>query len=76
MAERGSMAARVSPCYLNRHDPIEVGFGWGKLTFQAARVMMNTAFPLQGDTLINCLAPPLNEYEFPRDLYRYSLGLL
>lgn len=72
LAEGGSLEAQVSPCYLNRIDAAEVPFGWGKFVSQAFRVWMenNPDYP-NASLLTDCLAPPLKEYEFPRDLFAY-----
>ena len=61
-----------SPCYLNRMDPTEIGFGWGKSTVQFLRDIYNKyspfrmGYPLE---LINCMSPPSKEYEFPKNLF-------
>jgi len=71
VAEQGGFEAALSPCYLNRMDPTEVAFGWGKYLLQVIRVALGVVSPVHADSLTNCLAPPLEEYEFPRDLHRY-----
>jgi hypothetical protein len=75
IAESGSMQSAYSPCYLNRMDATEVAMGWGKVALEWLRAIVNTyspftlGFPLE---LVNCIAPPPREYEFPRDLYHYE----
>ncbi|CAM9216828.1 unnamed protein product [Chrysoparadoxa australica] len=64
----------TGPCYLNRIDPSEMAFGWGKYTLQAVRLLLERVIPSISDSFTNCLAPPVDEYEFPRDLHRYSGG--
>ncbi|KAJ1441705.1 hypothetical protein B484DRAFT_415090 [Ochromonadaceae sp. CCMP2298] len=95
IAEGTSVAARYSPCYLNRQEPLELALGWGRALEQLLRLALqkrgrgeldldgckergeldlggggggldleSTVRALVGD----CLAPPLREYEFPRDL--------
>eukprot|EP00611_Tribonema_gayanum_P021189 TRINITY_DN4026_c1_g1_i1.p2 TRINITY_DN4026_c1_g1~~TRINITY_DN4026_c1_g1_i1.p2 ORF type:complete len:152 (-),score=41.29 TRINITY_DN4026_c1_g1_i1:283-738(-) len=65
--------SRPGACYLNRMDPVQVAFGWGKQTFQAIRMAVAAAIPLHSDAFTNCLAPPAAEYKFPQDLHKYSL---
>lgn len=63
---------RHSPCYLNRMDTTEVAVGWGKYTLQLIRYVINRFAPfpwlLNSLEIVNCLSPPVYEYEFPRDL--------
>lgn len=72
IAEEGSLQSERSPCYLNRHDALETGVGWGKYALELVRYFVNNyspfhlGYPLE---LINCFAPPAREYVFPRDLY-------
>ena len=73
-AEQSLADTRWGACYLNRMDPVEVAFGWGKHSFQSVRVALSAAWPFHRDLLTNCLAPPVSEYQFPRDLHRYSLS--
>mmetsp|Transcript_23430 Transcript_23430/g.34391 ORF Transcript_23430/g.34391 Transcript_23430/m.34391 type:complete len:824 (-) Transcript_23430:274-2745(-) len=55
-----------SPCYMNRMEPLELAFGWGKAVEEVIRIALEKAgVP---DTFTTCLAPPLHEYKFPRDL--------
>ncbi|KAG5189441.1 hypothetical protein JKP88DRAFT_301763, partial [Tribonema minus] len=63
--------SRPGACYLNRMDPVQVAFGWGKQTFQAIRMAVAAAIPLHSDAFTNCLAPPAAEYKFPQDLHKY-----
>jgi len=126
-AERGSVEAAASPCYLNHQYPIDVALGVRRDTAEiyhrreiAAHVAAEFSPPpaVGGPTervvrttrgaapraaarhrgalishiasrpylahvsltshhtsrsqLADCLAPPLREYEFPRDLYAYG----
>lgn len=62
-----------SPCYLNRIEPIELVFGWGKLVEETLRLMLKKRGIEANETMISdmladCLAPPLHEFKFPRDL--------
>ena len=66
-AERGSLEAAVSPCYLNTQYPYDVVIGGGRNLSQWLRETMAS----KGLPFANCLAPPEEEYVFPRDLYRY-----
>ena len=72
LSEEVSPQAQRSPCYLNRMDPSEIATGWGKASLQMLRNLYNKyspfrmGYPLE---LINCLSPPAEEYEFPRNLY-------
>ena len=72
IAEEGSQQSERSPCYLNRHDASEIAVGWGKYALELVRYFVNNyspfhrGYPLE---LINCFAPPAQEYVFPRDLY-------
>ncbi len=73
MVEAKSLMASVSPCYLNRIEPIELAFGWGKAIEQAIRIALkkrniDSNETLLTDLLADCFAPPLHEYKFPRDL--------
>ena len=71
MAEAASPQAQHSFCYLNRMDPTEIGYGWGRKTVQFLRDFINKyspfrmGYPLE---LINCMSPPSEEYEFPKHL--------
>lgn len=71
LSEEVSPQAQHSPCYLNRMDPSEVAAGWGKSTLQLLRDLYNKyspfrmGYPLE---LINCMSPPTEEYQFPRNL--------
>lgn len=72
LAEGGSLQSEHSPCYLNRIDASEVAIGWGKYTLEILRSFINWLSPfLTGHPfeIVNCVSPPSNEYEFPRDLY-------
>lgn len=72
ISEKGSLQSVRSPCYLNRMDASETVMGWGKTLLEGIRYMINTYSPFkQGYPLeiINCIAPPANEYTFPHDLY-------
>jgi hypothetical protein len=82
--------AAVSPCYLNRMEPLELVFGWGTYDFTCVAPLSVTCAPKTGkeleqalrlllikrgfnetsvaSLLADCLAPPLREIEFPRDL--------
>ena len=74
-----SLASESSPCYLNRMDATEIAVGWGKTTAELIRAMANRITPwlmtgfgswgLKGLEIMNCLAPPAQEYKFPRDLF-------
>ena len=66
-AERGSLGAAMSPCYLNNQYPTDVVIGGGRnLSAWLRETMASKGLPLA-----NCLAPPEQAYVFPRDLYRY-----
>jgi len=71
LSEEVSPQAQHSPCYLNRMDPSEIAAGWGKSTLQLLRDLYNKyspfrmGYPLE---LINCMSPPTEEYQFPRNL--------
>jgi hypothetical protein len=71
VAEAPSQQALHSPCYLNRMDPTEIGYGWGRKTVQFLRDMYNKyspfrmGYPLE---LINCMSPPSEEYVFPKNI--------
>mmetsp|Transcript_32495 Transcript_32495/g.54360 ORF Transcript_32495/g.54360 Transcript_32495/m.54360 type:complete len:919 (+) Transcript_32495:62-2818(+) len=84
IAEGRSTDALVNPCYLNRHEPLELAFGWGKAVEQMLRLKLKQTDAFSHMTagremderldstiasmLGDCLAPPLREFEFPRDL--------
>ena len=74
LAEEGSLQSELSPCYLNRHDISEMAVGWGKYTMQILRNIINLyspitlGYPLE---LVNCFAPPAEEYVFPQDLHPF-----
>jgi len=70
-AEGGSLEARLSPCYLNDQDALQVALGEGT---RASRWLRDEVrkLPLGAAGLIgDCFAPPKQEYVFPRDLFRY-----
>jgi len=72
IVEAKTTMAAYSPCYLNRQEPIELSFGWMKVVEQMIRLKMKK--DTKNDTtsatslLADCLAPPLREFKFPRDL--------
>ena len=75
VAEGRSVTAASSPCYLNRQEPLELAFGWGKALEQALRLLLETRGLPDSDIdpavvtmMAECLAPPLREFKFPRDL--------
>ena len=104
IAEARSLNAAANPCYLNRQEPLELAFGWGKVRThtptsvyavlcesvnchsplflypaQALEQVLRAVLKKRGlpDTdidpavvsmLADCLAPPLMEFKFPRDL--------
>lgn len=76
VAEAQSLMAYASPCYLNRHEPLELAFGYGKAIEEAMRLKLKQLGYDDEDSLgsllaamfADCLAPPLHEYKFPRDL--------
>lgn len=76
LSEKGSLQSQLSPCYLNRMDASEVAVGWGKRVLEILRYLINTyspfstGYPLE---IVNCIAPPSQEYVFPRDLYHHKL---
>jgi len=77
LAERGSFQSEHSPCYLNRYDTSEVAMGWGKVVFEVIRLMINRYTPFHSGAsspleFVNCLSPPVNGYEFPKDLYHFD----
>ena len=69
------MQSQFSPCYLNRIDATETAQGWGKSTLELFRKIYNkyspfrVGYPLE---LLNCLSPPADGYEFPRDLFYFE----
>lgn len=75
LAEEGSLQSRYSPCYLNRHDSTEVAVGWGRKSLEWLRKIVNLindytfGFSLHPLEIVNCLAPPTEGYEFPKDLF-------
>jgi len=66
-AEGVSLPSRWSFCYLNRMDPSEVAVGVGKNFLRAVGTYLPYVLPWSG-TVTDCLAPPLEEFVFPRDL--------
>lgn len=72
IVEAKTTMAAYSPCYLNREQPIELSLGWMKVVEQMIRLKMKK--DAKNDTtsatslLADCLAPPLREFKFPRDL--------
>lgn len=73
LAEKGSLQSHFSPCYLNRMDASEVAVGWGKYTLEVLRSVIqyfspDARYPTE---FINCIAPPSQEYKFPRDLFAH-----
>jgi hypothetical protein len=73
LAEKGSLQSHFSPCYLNRMDASEVAVGWGKYTLELLRSVIqyfspDARYPTE---FINCIAPPSQEYKFPRDLFAH-----
>jgi hypothetical protein len=63
----------TSACYLNREQPIELVVGKGKLVEQAIRLSLKKKGKDANETTVaeliaDCLAPPLREFQFPRDL--------
>jgi hypothetical protein len=65
---------QLSFCYLNRMDVTEVTIGWGKQTLQFIRNILDALrpfthlgfhYPME---ISRCVASPLKEYIFPRDL--------
>ena len=75
LAEQGSFQAEHSPCYLNRMDTSEVALGWGKTTLEVFRTIINRYTPFSAGSpleIVNCLSPPSEGYQFPRDLYSFD----
>jgi len=75
LAEQGSFQAEHSPCYLNRMDTSEVAMGWGKHTLEVFRTFINRYTPFSAGSpleIVNCLSPPREGYQFPRDLYSFD----
>jgi len=75
LAEQGSFQAEHSPCYLNRMDTSEVALGWGKHTLEVFRTIINRYTPFSAGSpleIVNCLSPPREGYQFPRDLYSFD----
>lgn len=75
MAEGRTQNAASSPCYLNRQEPLELAFGWGKALEQVLRVLLkkkglpdSDLDPAVVSMMADCLAPPVHEFKFPRDL--------
>lgn len=74
-AERKSAEAAFSPCYLNLMHPSDVAFGVASPLSRSLTARMREALrhvPVVDVELADCLAPPPQEYQFPRDLYRYG----
>eukprot|EP00854_Cymbomonas_tetramitiformis_P021033 gene21033-25239_t len=69
MVERGSLEARVGPCYLNMQKGTDVVFGGGVYVSEALRKILRDV-PFVGKLVGDCIAPPSQEYQFPRDLYK------
>ena len=65
---------RLSPCYLNRINPVEVSFGYGDdllVKIQKHIVTWSkdkTFLPFNSTLLTDCLAPPAKGFNFPDDL--------
>lgn len=58
-----------SLCYLNRMEDLELVFGWGKVALEALRIILKKSGDSYAKQMIaDCLAPPLREMKFPRDL--------
>jgi hypothetical protein len=63
----------ASPCYLNRQEPLELVFGWGKVAEELIRLRLkkkghDAENATAAAMLADCIAPPLREFKFPRDL--------
>ena len=73
-AEAKSRNAKASPCYLNEENALEVGFGNDALARLGPRIRAALdKLPVAAvKDLGECFAPPPEEYQFPRDLYRYG----
>lgn len=71
-AERGSLEAALSPCYLNSQFPYDVVLGGGRNLSSWLREYVREKAPQLLHSLGDCLAPPTREYVFPRDLYAYG----
>ena len=67
-AEEGSIQSEWSPCYLNRMDVTEIAVGWGKLSVEIIRNLINRYLPFNVDA-VNCFASPSHEYKFPGSMY-------
>lgn len=64
----GSMALRVSPCYLNTQNPVDVVTGSPTLN-AIARTLRTLGGEANGwDALLDCVAAPETEPQFPADL--------
>ena len=75
IAEARTLNAASNPCYLNRQEPLELAFGWGKLLEQVLRAALkrkglpdSDIDPAVISMMADCLAPPVREFKFPRDL--------
>lgn len=50
-------------------EDLELVFGWGKVALEALRIMLKKSGDSYAKQMIaDCLAPPLREMKFPRDL--------
>ena len=61
-------AVAGSACYLNRQEPLELAFGYGKAAEELVRVFLHSLNTTDSGILAACVAPPIHEYVFPRDL--------
>ena len=68
-AERGSLKAALSPCYLNTQYALDVSLGIGTRNLSAWLRSRLRSVPLVDLAIADCLAPPHRELQFPRDLY-------
>lgn len=63
----------TSACYLNRMQSLELVFGKGKVIEEAIRLSLkkkghDSDNATVAAMLADCFAPPLKEFQFPRDL--------
>ena len=58
-------------CYLNLQLSLDLVFGFGGDLSRTLWNALETNLKSLGGMIGNCLAPPNEEYVFPRDLYRY-----
>ena len=71
LVERLGASAWFDVCYLNLQLSLDLVFGFGGDLSRTLWNALETNLKSLGGMIGNCLAPPNEEYVFPRDLYRY-----